>query len=100
MAEMKLRTRKFTEDMDLGMKMFRKHKLALLPQPDRPPRHVKPVSRRSECRRLLSGLLAAFDGARIRRVDAGRVRGARPRLDRAARLGVLRQFRRPPRRSR
>jgi heterodisulfide reductase subunit B len=43
MAEMKLRTRNLTEDMDLGLKMFRKHKLALLPHRSKPPRHVKPV---------------------------------------------------------
>ena len=44
MAEMKVRTRKFMQDMDLGMKMFRKRKMALLPHPVRPPRHVKLVS--------------------------------------------------------
>jgi len=44
MAEMKVRTRKFMQDMDLGMKMFRKRKMAFLPHPVRPPRHVKPVS--------------------------------------------------------
>lgn len=43
MAEMKLRTREFTSDMDLGMKMVRKRKLAFLPSPARPPRRVRPV---------------------------------------------------------
>ena len=32
MAELKLRTRHFTEDMDLGIKMMQKRKLALLPK--------------------------------------------------------------------
>jgi heterodisulfide reductase subunit C len=44
MAEMKLRTGKFTEDMDLGMKMFRKRKLALFPHRTRPPRKARPVA--------------------------------------------------------
>jgi heterodisulfide reductase subunit B len=43
MAEMKLRMRNFMDDLDLGLKMFRKNKLALLPSPTRPPRNVKPV---------------------------------------------------------
>jgi heterodisulfide reductase subunit B len=43
MAEMKLRSHHFTEDMDLGIKMMQKRKLALLPKHVRPPRHVKPV---------------------------------------------------------
>jgi heterodisulfide reductase subunit B len=43
MAEMKLRTRDLTSDMDLGIKMMRKHKLAFLPHRTRPPRKVKPV---------------------------------------------------------
>lgn len=43
MAEMKLRTRDFMADMDLGVKMIRKHKLAFLPSPARRPRTVKPV---------------------------------------------------------
>ncbi len=44
MAEMKLRTRKFMDDMDLGLKMLQKRKMPLLPHPTRPPRSVKPVS--------------------------------------------------------
>ncbi len=44
MAEMKLRTRKIMDDMDLGLKMLRKHKMPFLPHPTRPPRNVKPIS--------------------------------------------------------
>jgi heterodisulfide reductase subunit B len=44
MAEMKLRTHKFLDDMDLGLKMLRKNKMPFLPHPTRPPRNVKPVS--------------------------------------------------------
>jgi heterodisulfide reductase subunit B2 len=44
MAEMKLRTRNIMGDMDLGMKMLRKHKMPFLPHPTRPPHNVKPVS--------------------------------------------------------
>ena len=43
MAEMKLRTRQFTDDMDLGMKMLRKRKLAFVPRRVRPPRKVRPA---------------------------------------------------------
>jgi heterodisulfide reductase subunit B2 len=43
MAEMKLRTRDLTSDMDLGIKMMRKRKLAFLPHRTRPPRKVKPI---------------------------------------------------------
>jgi len=42
-AEMKLRTGRLTDDLDLGMKMIRKRKLAFLPKLSRPPRKVKPV---------------------------------------------------------
>jgi heterodisulfide reductase subunit B len=42
-AEMKLRTRNLTEDLDLGMKLFRKNKLPFLPRVTRPPRKVKPI---------------------------------------------------------
>ncbi|MFQ5420370.1 MAG: heterodisulfide reductase-related iron-sulfur binding cluster, partial [Anaerolineae bacterium] len=42
-AEMKLRTREFTEDVDLGLKMFRKNKLPVFPSFTRPPLKVKPV---------------------------------------------------------
>ncbi|NDJ77975.1 MAG: hypothetical protein GYB65_17125 [Chloroflexi bacterium] len=44
MAEMKLRTGDLTDDLDLGLKMFLKRKLALLPSRGRPPRKVKPVA--------------------------------------------------------
>ena len=44
MAEMKLRTRDIMSDMDLGLKMIQKHKLAFLPHPTRLPRKVKPVA--------------------------------------------------------
>ena len=44
MAEMKLRTRDIMSDMDLGIKMILKHKLAFLPTPTRRPRKVKPVA--------------------------------------------------------
>lgn len=44
MAEMKLRTRNFTGDLDLGVKMMRKRKLAFLPRRVRPPHKVKPVA--------------------------------------------------------
>jgi len=43
MAEMKLRTRQFTDDMDLGVKMLRKRKLAFVPRRVRPPRKVRPA---------------------------------------------------------
>jgi heterodisulfide reductase subunit B2 len=43
MAEMKLRTRDIKSDLDLGIKMLRKGKLAFLPERARPPREVKPV---------------------------------------------------------
>lgn len=46
MAELKLRTmgtRSITDDVDLGIKMLRKGKLAIFPSPTRPPRGVKPV---------------------------------------------------------
>lgn len=44
MAEVKLRTRKFTDDLDLGIKILQKHKLPLLPRWARPPRKVKPAA--------------------------------------------------------
>ncbi len=44
MAEMKLRTGKLTEDIDLGMKVIRKNKLPLLPKKVRAPKKVKPVN--------------------------------------------------------
>ncbi len=44
MAEMKLRMRNFTDDLDLGVKMMRKRKLAFLPKRVRPPHKVKPVA--------------------------------------------------------
>lgn len=43
MGEMKLRIRNFTDDLDLGLKMFLKNKLPVLPHPAHPPRKVKPV---------------------------------------------------------
>lgn len=43
MAEMKLRTRDIASDIDLGIKMVRKGKLALLPTPVHPPREVRPA---------------------------------------------------------
>ena len=45
MAEMKLRTRKFTEDLDLGMRIIRKNKLPFLPTRVRPPRKVKAAAK-------------------------------------------------------
>jgi heterodisulfide reductase subunit B len=44
MAEMKLRTGRFTEDLDLGVKIFQKNKLPILPERARPPKRVKPVA--------------------------------------------------------
>lgn len=44
MAEMKLRIRNFTDDMDLGVKMMRKRKLTFLPRRARPPHKAKPVA--------------------------------------------------------
>ena len=43
MAEMKLRTRKITEDLDLGMKMFAKNKMPFLPDRGRAPKRVRQV---------------------------------------------------------
>ena len=43
MAEMKLRTGRLTQDLDLGLKMIRKRKLALLPRSTASPRRPKPV---------------------------------------------------------
>jgi heterodisulfide reductase subunit B len=43
MAEMKLRTGRLTQDLDLGIRMMRKRKLALLPRSTRAPRRPKPV---------------------------------------------------------
>lgn len=44
MAELKLRTGNFTEDLDLGAKMFAKNKFAFLPSPSRPSKKVHPVT--------------------------------------------------------
>lgn len=43
LVEMKLRTRDLMSDIDLGLKMFRKGKLAFLPTPTRTPHEAKPV---------------------------------------------------------
>lgn len=43
MAEMKLRTGRLMEDMDLGMKMLGKNKLPFLPSPARPPKKPAPA---------------------------------------------------------
>lgn len=43
LAEMKLRTGNLTGDLDLGLKLFQKRKLALFPSRGRPSRKVKPV---------------------------------------------------------
>jgi heterodisulfide reductase subunit B len=43
MAEIKLRTGNLTGDLDLGLKMIRKRKLAFLPRPARARRRPKPV---------------------------------------------------------
>jgi heterodisulfide reductase subunit B len=46
MAELKLRTMRthnLMEDMDLGVKMFRKNKLPFIPERSRPPRQIKPL---------------------------------------------------------
>ena len=43
MAEMKLRMRDLTGDLDLGVRMLRKNKLPFLPSPTRRPRQAKPV---------------------------------------------------------
>ncbi|HJW83913.1 MAG TPA: CoB--CoM heterodisulfide reductase iron-sulfur subunit B family protein, partial [Anaerolineae bacterium] len=44
MAEMKLRTRNILGDLDLGVKMIRKRKIAFLPHATRPPRKVRPIA--------------------------------------------------------
>lgn len=44
MAEVKLRTGNLFGDLDLGMKMFQKNKMKILPALARPPRRAKPVS--------------------------------------------------------
>ena len=44
MAEMKLRTGDLTSDIDLGLKLLQKRKLALFPSRAKPPRKVKPVA--------------------------------------------------------
>ena len=43
LAEMKLRTGRLTQDLDLGLKMLRKRKLPYLPRPTARPRRPKPV---------------------------------------------------------
>lgn len=43
LAEIKLRTKDIMADMDLGIKMFQKNKMHLLPSPTRPPHNVKPL---------------------------------------------------------
>jgi len=43
MGEMKLRTRKLTQDLDLGVKVIAKNKLPFLPEMSKPPKRVKPV---------------------------------------------------------
>lgn len=43
-AEMKLRTQKFTQDLDLGVKILQKNKLPFFPNHARPPKHVRPVT--------------------------------------------------------
>jgi heterodisulfide reductase subunit B len=43
MAEVKLRTRNITGDLDLGAKMLQKNKFAFFPTPTRPPRKVSPL---------------------------------------------------------
>ncbi len=43
MAELKLRTMDITSDLDLGLKMFQRSKMAILPHPARPPHPAKPV---------------------------------------------------------
>jgi heterodisulfide reductase subunit B len=42
-AELKLRNLDLTSDLDLGLKMILKNKMAFLPSPTRPARNVKPV---------------------------------------------------------
>lgn len=42
-AELKLRTGKITEDMDLAVKVLAKNKLPFIPERSKPPRNVKPV---------------------------------------------------------
>jgi heterodisulfide reductase subunit B len=44
MVEMKLRTRDLFSDLDLGVKLVRKRKLAFLPKPTRRPRQTRPVA--------------------------------------------------------
>jgi heterodisulfide reductase subunit B len=44
LAELKLRTLDFTSDLDLGAKLFAKNKFAFLPNREKPPKNVKPVS--------------------------------------------------------
>jgi heterodisulfide reductase subunit B len=48
MAEVKLRTGEITSDLDLGVKMMRKGKLAFVPRTGRTPRKVKPVAGATE----------------------------------------------------
>ncbi|MFH2102729.1 MAG: heterodisulfide reductase-related iron-sulfur binding cluster [Chloroflexota bacterium] len=43
MAEMKLRTGKLTEDLDLGVKVIAKNKMPFLPKRVKPPKNIKPV---------------------------------------------------------
>jgi len=42
LAELKLRTRDFTSDLDLGAKLFAKNKFNFLPHKEKPPKDVKP----------------------------------------------------------
>jgi heterodisulfide reductase subunit B len=43
MAEIKIRTRDFTSDLDLGMRMLRKQKLSFVPSIGRPPKKTKQI---------------------------------------------------------
>ncbi|HSR16350.1 MAG TPA: 4Fe-4S dicluster domain-containing protein, partial [Gemmatimonadales bacterium] len=43
LAEMKLRNGRLSEDLDLGIKLFRKRKIPLLPHRSRRPRRISPV---------------------------------------------------------
>ena len=93
MAEMNLRTGHPFKDMDLGLEMFRRGKIRVVPEfvRRRKLRAEAPAPPRAgERDRLLPGVLAALDGRGIRPLDSCRARSTRPQTGRTGGLGLLR----------